>query len=96
MNKRDTYSAKALEALLERTSCVLDSALPDKIDYGGGNPLPREIAGRVVANARIVGKKGLRDQVLVVLADYRTHSWAGNALSGEGSRLALADMIVHA
>ncbi len=94
MTKRNAYSAKALESLSERTTTVLDGVVPDTIDYGRGNPLPREIAGRVVANARIVGRKGLRDQVLIVLADYRDHGWSGQALKGEATRIVLADAIV--
>lgn len=93
MPKND-YSEKALTKLRERAEAVLRNALPLTIEYGRSSPLPEEITNRVVANARIVGRRGLRDQVLIVLADYRYHSWTNHALEWEGVRLKLADQIV--
>lgn len=91
-------SQKALDKLRAQTTRVLGDVLPKKIDHSCiSSPIQDEIADRIVANAKIVGSgRPLRDQVLIVLADYRTHSWVENALEGEGTRIRLADQIVGA
>ncbi len=73
---------------------ILVGALPASIN-GQTNHLPKEIAHRIAANVPFVSNKaGLRDQALLVLADYRNHSWTEKRLAGEGTRLSLADSIL--
>lgn len=68
---------------------VLESVL-----YGQGLALAPEIARRVRMNAEIVRPDQLRDQVLIVLADYRNHAWVSNTFRSEGERLHLATRIL--
>jgi hypothetical protein len=90
------FSKKALDSLKKRTIAVLQTALPaNPPDLYTINPLPEEIAHRVVMNAMLVVEKAeLRDQILIVLADYRDHLWTGGKLAGEGTRQGLARQIL--
>lgn len=82
---------------------VLRGALPIVPDLDCC-PLAEEIAFRVVANVKLVaagfgGHKAvdyLYNQVLLVLADYRNHTWARGTLHGEGARITLAGRVMEA
>lgn len=76
----------------DRALKVLKGFLPAEYDFGE-NPLPEEIAKRIVDNAKIVSDR-LRDQVLIILADYRDHSWTRGALKREGVRIEIANLIM--
>lgn len=57
--------------------------------------LHHEVARRVVSNAKLATSlSALRDQVLIILSDYRDHSWAEGRLKSEGIRLLCADAIM--
>lgn len=58
------------------------------------NPLPEEIAKRIVMNALLVSRRALRDEVLVILADYCDHAWSKGAFDNERKRMQLADLIL--
>ena len=58
------------------------------------NPVPLEIARRIAANAELVSIEQLRDQILIVLADYRNHAWTYGQLKGEATRIHLAGRIM--
>jgi len=81
-----------LELAEQRAKEVLDDVLHPI--QGRRNPLPAEIARRVRQNAELVSGDVLRDQVLIVLADYRDHSYASPMFKVEGSRLQLADRLM--
>jgi len=88
-------SGKRLERLRDHTMTIMAAALPVSVENRfSKSPIPGEIATRVAANAQIVGKRGLRDQVLIILADYRDHAWTRRALASEGKRMQLADQIM--
>ena len=87
-------SKKAENKLWCRTVDAVRLVVPPKTDSYVDNPLPEEIAKRVVMNAQVVERKKLRDQILIILADYRNHSWAARAFEGEGTRQAVADQIL--
>jgi hypothetical protein len=77
---------------------VLHDSLPKAYDHVGNlSSLPEEIGVRIAENAKIVrNKKGLRDQILIVLADYHDHIYASGALSRESTRINIADAIMKA
>jgi len=79
--------------LFDRVVELLEAMLPPEVDYRK-NPLPQEIAKRIVKNFELVGLEKLRDQILVILADYRDHSYGGGKLKQEGTRIFLANRIV--
>ena len=83
-------TADTLSTNVER---VMGRALPKHAAFGS-NPLPEEIARRIVANFKIVGTRGLRDQILIVLADYRDHAWTEGKITSERYRQSLADEIM--
>lgn len=88
-------SASACMRLEKRALDLLVAALPPETDLSMRNPVPEEIAKRIIANAKLVGRgPKLRDQVLIVLADYRDHAWTKGRLAREGERIALADLIL--
>jgi hypothetical protein len=85
---------KIVSTLLhDRVVGLLESMLPPEVDCRS-NPLPHEIAKRIVKNFELVGLEKLRDQILIILADYRGHSYSGGKLKQEGTRIFLADRIV--
>jgi hypothetical protein len=97
-------SEKDAQRLHDHVLAVLEHVVPTSEQLAardvlagprGDNPIPREIAKRIVMNARIVSRKDLKDQVLIVLADYRNHAWVGDKLAHEGKRLRLANAIMR-
>jgi hypothetical protein len=74
---------------------VLEDLLPRETDSHLKNPLPGEIAKRLVNNLKIVGRDGIYREMLIVLADYHAHAWAGGKLAVEGRRIATADSIMR-
>ncbi len=54
-----------------------------------------EIANRIIENYKLVGNREQAfRQVLIVLADYASHSWAYGACATEKQRLQIADYIM--
>lgn len=91
-------SQKKLDQLRQRTYDALGPVLPATTNRvtQQPNPIPFEIANRIVENAKLVGLgTDLFKQTLIILADYRDHMWTGGALAGEGTRIQLADDIVR-
>ncbi len=61
----------------EKISTIMVDALPAKAGHSS-NFLPTEIASRIVTNVELVKNKAeLRDQILLVLSDYRQHLATG-------------------
>ena len=93
----DADALRALEAhVLAEMKIFLDTTIRHGIDEGlyTENPVPHEIAQRVRMNAEIVGPDALRDQVLIVLNDYRDHAWTWGRLSSQLQRNALATRLL--
>ena len=81
------------QTLLEHIDTKRPGDILDRAPYP--NPVPREIARRIAANAELIqGRKALTEQVLIVLADYRDHTWAYGTLKFEIVRIALANKLV--
>ena len=89
-------SAKQIEVVRARAFDVISDALPSMVDHMASKPqsVAHEVAARIAENAKLVDKKKLRDQVLLVLADYHDHAFTAGKLKEEGKRLQLADMIL--
>jgi hypothetical protein len=87
----------ALQAhVLETMRGYLGTTVAQEVDGGlmTQNPVPKEIALRVRLNAELVGPDALRDQVLIVLNDYRDHAWTWGRLSSQSQRNALATRLL--
>lgn len=90
-----------LEALETRARGIIEDLLAGRekgadilTTPSGRNPVPHEIGRRIRLNAEVVTPDRLRDQVLIVLADYRDHAWTYGQLKSEGRRVQLADLIL--
>lgn len=92
---KDDQRAKKTD-VEERIAEVVACFIPKRPDclHGVESPLPQEIAQRVLDNAKFVTKNKLRDEVLVILADYHDHAWVEGKLKTERTRLACADLIM--
>lgn len=94
----DKYTPDELIYIAGRAHKIILSHIFDDgtSDYfNAKRTIPSEIADRVRANAEIVGKAKIRDQILIVLNDYRNHAWAPKILRGQPGRIVIADMILE-